>query len=85
MGLCQKDKGGLKTPFICGENMKELQLVIRNQPKGREATPWLDPHRKRFAQAAHEAKKELEGTKLKGADKVQAFNRLVAEKLRGPE
>ena len=61
---------------------KELQIVIRNQAKGREATPWLNPYRERFAQAAREAKKELEGTKLRGADKVQAFNRLVGEKCR---
>jgi len=63
-------------------NMKELQIVIRNQPKGRQATPWLDPYRERFAKAAHEASKELADTKLKGAAKVQAFNLLIAEKLR---
>jgi len=65
----------------------ELQIVIRKQAKGREATPWLDLYRARFAQAAREAAKELEGTKLKGAAKVLALNRLVGEKLRsgGPE
>lgn len=62
--------------------MKELQIVIRNQAKGREATPWLNSYRERFAQAAREAKKELEGTKLKGADKVRRFNSLVGEKFR---
>jgi hypothetical protein len=61
---------------------EQLQIVIRKQAKGREATPWLDPYRERFAQAAREAAEELEGTKLKGAAKIQAFNRRVAEKLR---
>lgn len=62
--------------------MEELQIVIRNQRKGRQATPWLEPYRERFAKAAHEAKKEMEGTKLKGAARVEAFNRLVSQKLR---
>lgn len=61
---------------------KELQIVIRNQPKGREATPWLEPYRVRFSKAAKEAAREMEGTKLKGADRVRVFNRLVGEKLR---
>ena len=61
----------------------ELQLVLRNQKKGREATPWLEPYRERFSKAAHEASVELKGTKLKGAAKVQALNRLVSQKLRG--
>lgn len=62
--------------------MEELQIVLRKQAKGREATPWLNPYRDRFTQAAREAKKELEGTKLRGAAKVQEFNRRVGEKLR---
>lgn len=60
----------------------ELQIVIRNQRKGRQATPWLDPYRERFSKAAKEAAKEMEGTKLRGADKVRLFNSLVAEKCR---
>ena len=65
---------------------KELQIVIRNQAKGREATPWLEPYRERFTRASKEAAKELRGTKLRGADKVKRFNSLVGEKLRqGPE
>lgn len=60
----------------------ELQIVLRNQPKGREATPWLDPYRQRFAKATHEAAVELQGTKLKGAARVQAFNRRIAQILR---
>jgi hypothetical protein len=59
----------------------ELQLVIRNQPKGREATPWLEPYRERFSQAAKEAAAELKGTKLKGEARVRAFNNLIKEKL----
>lgn len=61
----------------------ELVISLRKSRKGRP-TPWLDVHRDRFAQAAREAKKELEGTKLKGADKVRLFNSLVGEKLRSP-
>lgn len=62
--------------------MKELQIVIRNQPKGRQATPWLEPYRERFAKAAEEAAEELKGTKLRGADRIQAFNRLISQKLK---
>jgi hypothetical protein len=62
--------------------MKELKLILKEQVVGREATPWLEPHRERFAKAAHEAAIELQGTKLKGAARIQAFNRRIAEKLR---
>lgn len=65
--------------------MEELQIVLRKQAKGREATPWLEPYRERFGKAAKEAAKELGGTKLKGADRVRAFNRLVGKKLRSQE
>lgn len=61
--------------------MVPLEIVLRNQPRGREATPWLEPYRERFAKAAREASVELKGTKLKGADKVKLFNNLVREKL----
>ena len=63
-------------------SMEELQIVIRNQPKGREATPWLEPYRERFAKAAREAAKELKRSKVRGADKVRLFNSLVSQKLR---
>ena len=63
---------------------KELKLIIKEQVTGREATPWLEPYRDRFAKAAQEASKELQGTKLKGAAKVMKFNQLVGEKLRSP-
>lgn len=62
----------------------ELEIVIRKQAKGRDATPWLNPYREHFAQAAREAAKELEGTKLRGAARVLEFNRRVGEKLRSP-
>ncbi len=65
--------------------MKELQIVIRNQSKGREATPWLDPYRKRFTEAAEAASLEMKDTKLKGADRVRAFNRLISQKLNHEE
>ncbi len=64
---------------------KQLTRVLRNQPKGREATPWLNGQRERFGKAAQEAGKEMADTKLKGAARVKAFNQLVRQKLQGGE
>lgn len=61
---------------------KRLILSLRNQPCGKETTPWLDEHRERFAKAAKAASQELKGKNLKGANKVRAFNALVSEKLK---
>lgn len=65
-----------------GKLPNELQIVIRNQRKGREATPWLDFYRERFAKAAKEAAEEMKGTKLRGSNKVVKFNQLIKEKLK---
>lgn len=61
---------------------KELKLVLRETPIGRESTPWLDPQREKFTRAAREVAQELKGSKLRGAAKIHAMNRLMSEKLR---
>ena len=66
---------------------KELKIILRETPVGLEPTPKQSAQRERFAKAAREATKELQGTKLRGAAKIQEFNRRVGEKIRsqGPE
>ena len=62
---------------------KELKLILKEQPIGREATPWLEPQREKFAQVARECSEAFKDSKLKGAAKVRAMNRWMAERLRG--
>jgi len=62
---------------------KELKLILKEQPVGREATPWLDPQREKFTQVARECKETFKDSKLKGAAKVRAMNRWMSERLRG--
>ena len=59
-----------------------LKIILREQPVGREETPWLDPQREKFARIAKEVAQELKGSKLRGAAKVRAFNARMSEKLR---
>ena len=61
---------------------KVPKIILKNQPVGREATPWLDLYRERFARAARETAEELKDSPLKGADKVRAINRRISEKLK---
>ena len=61
---------------------KELKLVLRETPTGRESTPWLDPYREKFAQVAREVAQEMKGTKLRGAARVRAFNARISERLK---
>ena len=61
---------------------KELKLILKEQPVGREETPWLDPQRKKFAQVAKECKEAFKDSKLRGADKVRAMNHWMAEHLK---
>lgn len=61
---------------------KELKLILKEQPVGREETPWLDPQRKRFAQVAKEVAEEMKDTNLKGAARVRAFNARISQKLK---
>ena len=65
--------------------MKTYKLFLKNQAKGREATPWLEPYREKFARAAKEAATEVKDSSLKGAAKVQLLNRLISEKLKKPD
>jgi len=61
---------------------KEFKIILKEQPVGREETPWLDPQREKFAQVAKECKEAFKDSKLRGADKVRAMNRWMAERLR---
>jgi len=61
---------------------KVLKIILREQPIGREETPWLDPQREKFARIAKEVAQELKDSKLRGAAKVRAFNARMSEKLR---
>jgi len=61
---------------------KELRIILKEQPVGREATPWLDPQREKFARVAGECKKEFEDSKLRGADKVRAMNAWTSQRLK---
>ena len=64
--------------------MKVLKLILKEQPVGREATPWLDPQRQKFTQVAGECKEAFKGSKLKGAAKIRAMNAWMSERLKTP-
>jgi len=61
---------------------KQLKIILKRQPTGREETPWLDPQRERFARAAKEVAKELKDSGLKGAARVRTFNARMSQKLK---
>jgi len=61
---------------------KELKLILRETPVGREETPWLDPQREKFARVAKECKEAFKDSKLRGAAKVMAMNRWTSERLK---
>ena len=61
---------------------KVLKLVLKEQPVGREETPWLDPQREKFARVAEECKEAFKDSKLKGAAKIMAMNRWMSERLK---
>ena len=61
---------------------KELKLIIKEQPVGREETPWLDPQREKFTRVAKECQEAFRNSKLKGAAKVIAMNRFMSQRLR---
>jgi len=63
--------------------VKVFKLILKEQPVGREETPWLDPQREKFAQVAKECKEAFKVSKLRGADKVRAMNAWMSERLRG--
>ena len=61
---------------------KELKLILKEQPVGREETPWLDPQREKFALVAGECKEAFKDSKLRGAAKIMAMNRWMSERLK---
>ncbi len=61
---------------------KQLKIILKNQPVGREETPWLEPQREKFTQAAKEVAQELKDSRLKGAAKIRAFNARMSQKLK---
>ncbi|GAH73280.1 unnamed protein product, partial [marine sediment metagenome] len=60
---------------------KELKLILKEQPVGREETPWLDPQREKFARVARECSQAFRHSKLRGAAKIMAMNRWMSERL----
>ncbi|MBA7692969.1 hypothetical protein ES703_101544 [subsurface metagenome] len=61
---------------------KELKIILKEQPVGREETPWLDPQRDKFARIAEECKEAFKDSKLKGTVKIRAMNRFMSERLK---
>ncbi len=61
---------------------KELKLILKEQPVGREETPWLDPQRAKFARVAAECKEAFKDSKLRGAAKIRAMNAWTSDKLK---
>ena len=64
---------------------KELKLIIRETPTGRESTPWLDPQREKFGQVARACHEEFKDSKLKGEAKIRAMNAWMSRRLRDPD
>ena len=64
---------------------KELKLIIRETPTGRESTPWLDPQRDKFANVARECHEEFKDSKLKGEAKIRAMNQFMSRRLRASD
>ena len=63
---------------------KQLKLVLKEQPVGRENTPWLEGQRQKFAEAAHRCGEKFKDSKLRGAAKVRAMNDFMRQELRTP-
>ncbi|MBA7533272.1 hypothetical protein ES705_25507 [subsurface metagenome] len=61
---------------------KELKLILRETPLGRESTPWLDPQREKFARVARECKEAFKDSKLRGAAKIRSMNAWMSERLK---
>ena len=62
------NEGGSNPPlvFLRKKMSKVLKLVLKEQPVGREETPWLDPQREKFAQVAKEKKRGFQRLKTQG-------------------
>ena len=63
---------------------KRFILVLKEQPHGRDATPWLEPYREQFKNVAKACALELDKN-LKGGDKVRAMNHCIAEGMKKRE
>ena len=61
---------------------KELKLILRETPTGRESTPWLDPQREKFARVARECHEAFKDSRLKGEAKIRAMNAFMSRRLR---
>lgn len=64
---------------------RELKLILRETPTGRESTPWLDSQREKFARVAKECHETFKDSKLKGEAKIRAMNAFTSRRLRAPE
>ena len=64
---------------------RELKLILRETPTGREETPWLDPQRDKFTRVARECKEKFKDSKLKGEAKIRAMNAFMSRRLQKPE
>ena len=64
---------------------KELKLILRETPTGREATPWLNVQRDKFTRVASECKEMFKDSRLKGEAKIRAMNAFMSQRLRKPE
>ena len=73
--------------FSIGDRVmsRELKIVLRETPTGRESSPWLDPQRDKFTQVAKECKEAFKDSKLKGEAKIRAMNRFMSERLRASD
>ncbi len=64
---------------------RELKIILRDTPTGRESTPWLDPQRVKFTQVAKECREEFKDSKLKGEAKIRAMNAFMSRRLRASD
>jgi len=62
--------------------VKVLKIILRETPIGLPPTPKQSAQREKFAQVVKEVTEEMKGTKLRGAAKIQAMNRLMSERLK---
>lgn len=64
---------------------RELKIILRETPTGRESTPWLEPQREKFTRVAWECKEAFKDSKLKGPAKIRAMNEFMSQRLREQE
>ena len=76
------NEGGSNPSFVINKMPKELKLILREQPVGRESTPWLDLQREKFTRVARECSQAFRHSKLRGAAKIRAMNAWMSERLK---